>query len=103
MTYVFRPGGQAADDRLRPQGRLLCGRDRVGGPAYFNKIAPAREALAREPEPARQARDAGGGVREAEQPRGVVGVLHQRRSTTFVKKGDKAGALRSSRTAQILL
>ncbi|HLY73842.1 MAG TPA: tetratricopeptide repeat protein [Planctomycetota bacterium] len=93
MTYVYDPDGKLLTTVSALKPEYYAGAIAQAGPAYFNKILPAREALARDPNQADKLAMLGEAYEKLNNP-----VESQKAYAAAVdalqKKGDKAGALR---------
>ena len=93
MTYVFDPDGKllASIGTLNPTN--YAGTLNAAGPAYFNKIKPAREALAKDPEQPEKWASLGDAYVKLDAP-DESGKSFDRAVEIYLKKGDKASALK---------
>jgi len=93
MTYVYDPDGKLLTTVSALKPEYYAGAIAQAGPAYFNKILPAREALARDPNQADKLVMLGEAYVKLNNP-----VESQKAyaagADALVKKGDKAGALK---------
>jgi tetratricopeptide (TPR) repeat protein len=93
MTYVYDPDGKLLTTVSALKPEYYAGAIAQAGPAYFNKILPAREALARDPNQPDKLAMLGEAYEKLNNP-----VESQKAYAAAVdallKKGDKAGALR---------
>jgi tetratricopeptide (TPR) repeat protein len=93
MTYVYDPDGKLLTTVSALKPEYYAGAIAQAGPAYFNKILPAREALARDPNQADKLAMLGEAYEKLNNP-----VESQKAYAAgveaLVKKGDKAGALK---------
>jgi tetratricopeptide (TPR) repeat protein len=93
MTYVYDPEGKLlmTVSALKPE--YYAGALAQAAPAYFNKIQPAREALARDPNQADKLEMLGQAYEKLNNP--VESASYYAKAVdAFLKKGDKAGALK---------
>jgi len=99
MTYVFDPDGKMLTTISALKAEYYAGALAAAKPAYFDKIAPAREALARD---ANQA-DKHVMIGEAYIKLGnqaESAAAYKQAAEILAKKGDKAGALKAYQEAR---
>src|SRR5882672_12527 len=93
MTYVFDPEGKLLTTVSALKADYYAGAIASAGPAYFNKIAPAREALARDPNQPDKLVMLGEAYEKLNNPE-ESSASYTKAIDHLVKKGDKAGALK---------
>ena len=93
MTYVFDPDGKqlAQVGTLNPTN--YAGTLNAAGPAYFNKIKPAREALAKDPEQPEKWASLGEAYMNLNSP-AESAKGYDKAVEIYLKKNDKAAALK---------
>jgi len=93
MTYVYDPEGTLlmTVSALKPE--YYAGALVQAGPAYFNKIKPAREALARDPNQADKLAMLGEAYEKLNNP-AESAANYAKAVDAMLKKGDKGGALK---------
>ncbi|HUR38153.1 MAG TPA: tetratricopeptide repeat protein [Planctomycetota bacterium] len=93
MTYVFDPEGKLLTTVSALKADFYAGAIASAGPAYFNKIQPAREALARDPNQADKLQMLGEAYEKLNNPE-ESSASYGKAVEVLTKKGDKAGALK---------
>jgi tetratricopeptide (TPR) repeat protein len=93
MTYIFDPEGKLLTSVSALKAEYYAGAITSAGPAYFNKILPAREALARDPNQADKLQMLGEAYEKLNNPEESAGA-YNKAIDVLVKKGDKAGAMK---------
>jgi tetratricopeptide (TPR) repeat protein len=93
MTYVFDPDGKMLTTISALKAEYYAGALAAAKPAYFDKIQPAREALARDPNQAdKHAMIGEAYIKLGNQAESAA--AYKQAAEILAKKGDKAGALK---------
>jgi tetratricopeptide (TPR) repeat protein len=93
MTYIYDPDGKLLTSVSALKAEFYAGAVASAGPAYFNKIQPAREALARDPNQADKLVMLGEAYEKLNNPEESA-AAYGKAVEALLKKGDKAGALK---------
>ncbi len=93
MTYVCDPEGKLLTAVSALKAEFYAGPIAQAGSAYFNKIQPAREALAKDPNQADKLVMIGEAYEKLNSPEESA-AAYNKAVEVLVKKGDKAGALK---------
>jgi tetratricopeptide (TPR) repeat protein len=93
MTYVFDPEGKLLTSISALNPKYYAPALEAAGPAYLTKIAPAREALARDPNQPDKLAMLGEAYVALDNPAESLGYF-TKASAALEHKGDKAGTLR---------
>jgi tetratricopeptide (TPR) repeat protein len=93
MTFVCDPDGKLLTPVSALKAEYYAGPIASAGPAYFNKIQPAREALARDANQADKLVMIGEAYEKLNNP-DESAAAYNKAVDVLVKKGDKAGALK---------
>jgi len=93
MTYICDPDGKLLTSVSALKAEYFAGPIASAGAAYFNKILPAREALARNPDQADKLVLLGEAYEKLNNPEESA-AAYNKAVDVLVKKGDKAGALK---------
>lgn len=93
MTYVCDPDGKLLTSVSALKAEYYAGPIASAGSAYFNKIQPAREALAKNPDQADKLVAMGEAYEKLNNPEESA-AAYNKAVEVLVKKGDKAGALK---------
>lgn len=93
MTYVYDPDGKLLTTISALKAEYYSGALAAAKPAYFDKILPAREALAKDPNQADKLQMLGEAyIRLNNEPESAA--AYSKAIEVYTKKGDKAGALK---------
>ncbi|MBV8882300.1 MAG: tetratricopeptide repeat protein [Planctomycetaceae bacterium] len=93
MTYVCDPDGKLLTTVSALKAEFFAGPIASAGSAYFNKIQPAREALAKNPDQADKLVLLGEAYEKLNNPEESA-AAYNKAVDVLIKKGDKAGALK---------
>lgn len=93
MTYVCDPDGKLLTSVSALKAEYYAGPIASAGAAFFNKILPAREALARDPNQADKLAAMGDAYEKLNNPEESA-AAYNKAVDILIKKGDKAGALK---------
>lgn len=93
MSYVCDPDGKLLTPVSALKAEYFAAPIASAGSAYFNKIQPAREALARDPNQADKLVMMGEAYEKLNNP-DESAAAYNKAVDVLIKKGDKAGALR---------
>ena len=93
MTYVCDPDGKLLTSVSALKAEYYAGPIASAGSAFFNKILPAREALAKDPNQADKLVLMGEAYEKLNNP-DESAASYNKAVEVLVKKGDKAGALK---------
>src|SRR5262249_21741586 len=93
MTYICDPDGKLLTPVSALKAEYFAAPIASAGTAYFNKIQPPREALAKDPNQADKWQSIGEAYEKLNNPEESA-AAYNKAVDVMVKKGDKAGALK---------
>jgi tetratricopeptide (TPR) repeat protein len=93
MTYIYDPEGKMLTAVKSLNAKVYAGAVASAGPAYFQKIVPAREALAKDPNQPEKLAMLGEAYQKLDNKTESAKAYNQA-VDVLAKKGDKAGAMK---------
>lgn len=93
MTYIYDPDGKMLTAVKSLNAKVYAGAVASAGPAYFQKIVPAREALAKDPNQPEKLVMLGEAYQKLDNKTESAKAYNQA-VDVLAKKGDKAGAMK---------